>query len=659
MSSRILPLASAASLSFGVAALPASLVLGSARANAAPMPLDTAAKLFGARPSGFAPDLSPDGDKIVYLAAGPGPSTVVHIEDLKTNADKLLVRSTGKPEHLEWCAFADERWIVCRFGGWMKQLGLTFPVARTVAVDTVAGTMRPLGAPEHLEGEGFAQFDGEILDWLPDAQGTLLMQRHYAGQNGNPDQISVDRIQVDPFKVTNVEMRLPRDLSYMTDGHGAVRLKSEARSDLNGLFTGDSTYEYRAAESNKWLPLPDSGADFTPLVIEKSSNSLYFLKPLNGRDALYRMKLDGSGSETLVASNPNVDIDSVIELGPGQPVVGYRYTDDRTRSVYFDPNTKALGDALAQALPDMPLMNIIASSRAADKLLVHAGSDVDPGVYFLLDRKSNRMDPVLNSSESIDGSGLAPMKSVSIPTADGKSIPAYVTMRSDLGAGPHPAVVMPHGGPSDRDIWAFDWLGQFLAARGYVVIQPNFRGSSGYGKDFLGENAFHEWRRVTSDIHDSADWLVKQGLADPSRMAVVGWSYGGYAALESAAMDSRYKAVVAIAPVTDLKQLRRDARGFREETVSDNEIGKGDQLSDGSPINHAADIHAPVLLVHGTVDGNVSYNHSKRMLGALQHAGDKADLLTFEGLDHQLDDSDARTQMLTRIGELLDQTIGH
>ena len=394
-------------------------------------------------------------------------------------------------------------------------------------------------------------------------------------------------------------------------------------------------------------------------MVEKQSNSLYFLKPLNGRDALYRIKLDEAGSENLVATNPNVDIDSVIQLGPGQPVIGYRYTDDRSRSVYIDPAARALGAALAQALPDLPLINFVGSSRNGEKLLIHAGSDVEPGVYFLLDRQTKRMDPVLNSSDSIDGSQLAPVKAVSVPTADGKSIPAYITMRTDLPAGPRPAIVMPHGGPSARDTWEYDWLGQFLAARGYVVIQPNFRGSAGYGKEFLGENAFHEWRQVMSDIRDSADWLVKQKLADPNRVAVVGWSYGGYAALQSAAMDPRYKAVVAIAPVTDLKQLRRDARGFRGETVETKEIGKGDQLSDGSPINHAGDIHAPVLMVHGTLDGNVDYNHSKRMLAALNRAGRGADLLTFESLDHQLDDWSARTQMLTKIGELLDRTIGH
>lgn len=627
-------------------------------ASASPMPIAQAAKLFGSRPTAFAVDLSPDGDKLVYLSAGPGASTVAHLEDLTRKTDVVLTHSTGKPAQLYWCDFADERWVICQFGGERSQAGQVYGVARTIALDTTTGTIRQLGVQTD-GGDEFLQFDGQIIDWLPDQQGAVLMQRNYVGQHGGPDRIGVDRIQIDPFKVSVVEPAIPRDLDYMTDGHGVVRVRSAATTDINEDFTGTAKYEYRTAVDGKWLALPESDPDFTPLAIDRSLNSLYFLKPLNERDALYRMALDGSGAETLVASNPDVDIDSVIRLSAGGPVVGYRYTDDRTHSVYTDPKTKSLGAALAQALPQMPLINFVASSRDGNKLLIHAGSDVDPGVFFLLNLKTHQMDPVLNSSDLIDGSGLAPMKAVSVPTSDGKSIPAYVTMRSDLGAAPHPAIVMPHGGPSDRDTWGFDWLGQFLAARGYVVIQPNFRGSSGYGKAFLGENAFHDWRKVMSDIHDSADWLVKQGLADPDRMAILGWSYGGYAALQSAEMDHRYKAVVAIAPVTDLKRLRRDVEGFRQERLEKEEIGKGDQLVDGSPINHAADIHAPVLLVHGTLDGNVDYNHSKHMLAALQHAGTSADLLTFDGLDHQLSDSDARTQMLTKVGELLDRTIGH
>ena len=634
------------------------LMASSAPLNGAVMPIDQAARMFAARASAFAPDLSPDGDKIVYLAAGPGGITVAKVLDVGSKAEKLLVKSSGRPERLSWCGFADERWVICRFGGEVKQDNLVFGVARTIAVDSVDGTIRSLGVGEHSIDTTFSQFDGEILDWLPDEHGAVIMQRRYPGKDGYPERIGVDRIQIDPFKVSVVEQAIARDLDYMTDGHGAVRLRSEARSTFDYQFTGVSTYEYRPSGSTKWTRLPQASDEFTPLAVDRPSDSLFFLKPLNGRQALYRLKLDGSGAEALVASNPNVDIDSVISLGPGQPVVGYRYTDDRARSVYTSADMQLLGKQLSAALPDMPLLNIVGSTRDGGKLLLHAGSDVDPGVYFLLDRKTHRMDPVLNSSDSIDGGGLAPMTAVSVPAADGKSIPAYVTKRTDM-SGPRPAVVMPHGGPASRDAWEYDWLGQFLAARGYVVIQPNYRGSGGYGKDFLGENAFKNWRQVMSDIRDSADWLVKQGMADPNRMAIVGWSYGGYAALQSAAMDHRYKGVVAIAPVTDLKQLRRDAAGFREEAIQKEEIGKGDQLVDGSPVNRADEIAAPVLLVHGTLDGNVDYRHSKRMAAALTHAGKPVDLVTFAGLDHSLDDSDARTQMLTKIGELLERTIGH
>ena len=147
------------------------------------------------------------------------------------------------------------------------------------------------------------------------------------------------------------------------------------------------------------------------------------------------------------------------------------------------------------------------------------------------------------------------------------------------------------------------------------MIQPNYRGSSGYGKDFLGENAFHEWRRVMSDIRDSADWLQKQGLADPKRIAIVGWSYGGYAALQSAAMDPRYKAVVAIAPVTGLKQLGHENQGFISAALIKDEIGKGDQLDEGSPINHAGDIHAPCFWFTARSTGT---SHTARASGCLE-----------------------------------------
>ncbi|MEI9851159.1 MAG: alpha/beta fold hydrolase [Sphingomonas sp.] len=122
---------------------------------------------------------------------------------------------------------------------------------------------------------------------------------------------------------------------------------------------------------------------------------------------------------------------------------------------------------------------------------------------------------------------------------------------------------MPHGGPGARDEWGFDWLAQFFAARGYAVLQPNFRGSAGYGEDWFLENGFKSWRTAIGDVNDGGRWLVGQGIAAPAKLAIVGWSYGGYAALQSAVLDPElFKAIVAIAPVTDLGALKEESRWF-------------------------------------------------------------------------------------------------
>jgi dipeptidyl aminopeptidase/acylaminoacyl peptidase len=260
----------------------------------------------------------------------------------------------------------------------------------------------------------------------------------------------------------------------------------------------------------------------------------------------------------------------------------------------------------------------------------------------------------------LDGRTLAKQQSVVVPAADGAKIPAYLTLPPNSSGKNLPAVVLPHGGPSARDEWGFDWLPQFLAARGYAVIQPQYRGSAGFGDAWLNENGFKNWRTSIGDVTASAKWLASQGIADPSRTAIVGWSYGGYAALQSAVAEpSLYKAVVAIAPVTDLAMLKEEFRDFSNYKLVAYEIGSGPHLVDGSPLRHAADITVPVLLVHGTLDANVSYHQSQKMDQALKAAGKPSELITFDGLDHQLNDSTARIQMLTRIGDFLDKVIGH
>ena len=244
---------------------------------------------------------------------------------------------------------------------------------------------------------------------------------------------------------------------------------------------------------------------------------------------------------------------------------------------------------------------------------------------------------------------LATVSPVTYPARDGAQVPGYLTLPpGHESARGLPAIVMPHGGPSARDEWGFNWLVQYYAARGYAVLQPNYRGSSGYGDAWFAHNGFQSWESAISDIIDAGHWLVAQGV-DPAKLGIVGWSYGGYAALQSAVVEpSLFRAVVAIAPVTDLTAFKETYRFYTNFRVVEDFVGVGPHVKEGSPIEHADRIKCPVLLVHGKADLNVPYAQSQRMDERLAAAGVKHEFLSFESLDHQLEDSAARAEVLSR-----------
>ena len=376
--------------------------------------------------------------------------------------------------------------------------------------------------------------------------------------------------------------------------------------------------------------------------------------------ALYRIKLDGSLAETFIASDPKVDIAGVIRVGEGQRVVAYHVEGEKPRTVYFDPEFKALNDSLGRTLPKSAIIHFVDTTADGRKMLIYAGSDNDPGRFYLFDRTAKTLNEAMIERPELENRSLGFMKPVTVTAGDGAQIPAYLTLPPGKEAKNLPAIVMPHGGPSARDYWNFDWLSQFFAARGYAVIHPQFRAPEGFGDAWLNTNGVRNWKTSMSDIADSARWLTQEGIANPDRVAIVGWSYGGYAALQSAAMyPELYKGVVAIAPVTDWGTLKRDASFYGRNEFLENFIGSGAGIAAGSPLQNAARIRVPVLLVHGDLDTNVKFNQSQMMYDRLKGLGKKVEFLTYPGLDHQLRDATVRAQFLTKSAELLDQTIGH
>ena len=263
------------------------------------------------------------------------------------------------------------------------------------------------------------------------------------------------------------------------------------------------------------------------------------------------------------------------------------------------------------------------------------------------------------SRPQLEGVKLAEVKPINYKAADGTMVPGYLTLPPGVTAKNLPAIVMPHGGPSARDEWGFDWLSQYYANRGYAVLQPNFRGSAGYGDAWFQKNGFQSWRTAIGDVNDAGRYLIAEGIADPAKLAVVGWSYGGYAALQSNVVaPDLFKAIIAIAPVTDLALLKEESRFFTNFALSRDFIGSGPHIREGSPAQNAEKIKAPVLMFHGDVDANVDVKESIFMKDKLTDVGKEVELVVYPKLDHYLEDSAVRTDMLKKSDAFLRASMG-
>jgi dipeptidyl aminopeptidase/acylaminoacyl peptidase len=612
------------------------------------------AAAFGARPSVSSISLSPDGSSIAFIAASAGRGSILFTMSLDTDSKpRPALTSNGNPFRLQSCEWVSNSRLVCTLF-YLMHLNLELaPFTRLIAVDSDGSNFKLLSEHPNF-GLGAQLGGGAILDLLPDQDGLVLMA-----------EFGVNRIDTRTLQKTNVEPATKNAVSYISDGRGNVRVMGVAdfRNSTEQL-KGIIKYLYRTSNSREWhaLSVYDdiNGTGFRPVAVDPELNAALGYKKKDGRWALYKIALDGSMREEVVYERPDVDVNGLMYIGRRHRVVGVDYATDRSHAFYFDPTINAIHASLERALPKQPIIRITDSSVDESKLLVLAGSDNDPGTYYLFDRTAKQLRPLLAVRASLDGVPLASVKPVQYPASDGTMIPAYLTLPpgQDSARG-LPAIVMPHGGPSARDFWGFDWIAQFFAYRGFAVLQPNYRGSTGYGDAWFEKNGFRSWPIAIGDVLDGGRWLVAQGIADAGKLAIVGWSYGGYAALQSTVVDpSVFKAVVAIAPVTDLNALKEEHRDWTDFALMNEIVGEGSHLRDGSPLQNAARIKVPVLLFHGTLDRNVGYKQSERMAAALTAAHDRCELVTLQDLDHQLEDSDVRAQMLRKSEAFLRETMG-
>jgi len=631
----------------------------------------SAAKAFGARTEIIDVSMSPGGDRVAYLAATGGRGSTLYVIDMAGDAKpRPVVTASGDPEQIAGCNWVSESRLICNAYTVQRDGDRIIGVTKLFAVNSDGSGMKRVSIRQGQTAQYRAAFGGAIIDLLPGDDGAVLVGRQYVpeGEIGSrlekrAEGYGVDRIDTATLATRRVVSPMYNASEYISDGRGTVRIMGAQFSGAGGYAETKTRYSYRLIGKDGWVPLSEydwnTEAGFNPYAVDPAQNAAYGFDRIDGRQALFKVALDGTLARTLVFSRPDVDVDGIVRIGRQRRVVGVTYATEKRHVEYFDPGLLKLARQLGAALPKSGFIGFIDTNTDESKMVIWSGSDIDPGRYYWLDRKNGRMEELFPERPGLADYRLAEVKPVTFRASDGAMVPGYLTIPPGSSGKKLPAIVMPHGGPSARDEWGFDWLAQFYAHQGYAVLQPNYRGSSGYGDGWFRNMGFKAWNVAIGDVNDAGRWLVSEGIADSSKLAIVGWSYGGYAALQSGVVaPDLFKAIVAIAPVTDLAALKLSSRDQWDYRAAEKFIGSGPHITEGSPAQNAAAIKAPVLMFHGDLDQNVSILQSRMMKDRLRDARKPVELVEFPGLTHSLNDNRAREAMLAQSDAFLRAAMG-
>jgi dipeptidyl aminopeptidase/acylaminoacyl peptidase len=338
-----------------------------------------------------------------------------------------------------------------------------------------------------------------------------------------------------------------------------------------------------------------------------------------------------TGKEAVVESDPlgRVDLGSAVFSEWTDKLLFTTYDDERVRRVFKDKAIEADFKVVQARFPGRDVQ-FGSSSRDERRWIVSTTADIEPGEVFLYDRKDRSLKPLYRIFEQLPRQQLAPMKAVRFRSSDGLEIPAYLTLPQGIPAKGLPAVIFPHGGPWGRDTWGYATFAQFLANRGYAVLQPNFRGSTGYGRKFLDAGNRQWGDKMQDDLSWGVKYLVDQGIADPKRVAIMGGSYGGYATLAGVAFTPDvYAAGVSIVGPSNLLTLLETIPPYWEPIrvlfhtrMGDPNSPEGKaQLTRQSPLSAAARIKVPLMIIQGANDPRVKKAESDQIVVALRDRG--------------------------------------
>ena len=607
--------------------------------------------------------ISPDGARIAALAPVNGRQNLVVLDLQHRKAVPLTQLDNKDIVGFSWLS---AKRLLVRTGS----LGARVDDARgggLYAVDVDGGNERRVaeGGDELAFGGIQTTFRNlVIVRHMPNSEEVIAAETLYEEHKATPGALF--RIDTRTNRRTLISGIKPDSGDYeswVVDNKGVARAfvaTSKSRVRIWYHANADAPWqkldEYSALSPEQWAPLAVADDDRT-----------LYTSSWRGRDkaAIVRYDPEKKAFGEVVAAHPQVDLANLVQTSSA--VVGVAYDADRAGVAWFDERLAAVQAAIDKALPNG--VNVLTWSDDRQRFVITSYSDLSPGSFYHFDRATGKLEWLADRMPWIDPKAMSPMTPVRYKARDGLEIPAYLTIPRGSSGKNLPLVAVIHGGPwVEGDEWRFDREVQFLASRGYAVLQPNYRGTTRYGwKHF--SSSFKQWGlTMQDDITDGVQWAVEQGIADAKRVCIYGGSYGGYATMMGLAKTpDLYKCGVNYVGVTDLDLfLGATWSDFAYSPGLNNEMKDmfGDASTDRerlkatSPVELASRIKAPVFMAYGASDVRVVPEHGFRMKAALEKTGQKPQWMIAEGEGHGYRDLKNQVMFYGAMEKFLGENIG-
>jgi dipeptidyl aminopeptidase/acylaminoacyl peptidase len=607
--------------------------------NYKPVPIDAWAQ----RDAVSAVEISPDGEHLLLLKMEGGNEGTNILEIYSTkDFSKPIRRLNANPMEMISARWVSDKHI----------FGTAWAIVRKTVTGPEADVRSYKAFSYNLETNKFANAEGTftIVNTLPKEPGHILVSE------GNPN---ADATGVDPFQAFRPRAYYRFNLET---GARSLVLKGNEKypdaqfdDDGNPRFTtgsdgSEQIFYYRAPGDSSWK---EFGQRYD---LNKHENLYRILggfqgfAGINGDDPSKGYFIDDRGEDKAglyefdfksgeigkkIYSNPDADIIGLqrhsMRNAGNNKIVAAIYPGAKYERYWFDMEEKALYEALEKKIQYAHQLNITSRSRDGNTMIVSNSGPMDPGSYWLV--KDGKAMKLASENPAVKSADLNNVEFIKYPARDGKIIPAYITIPK--GKAPFPLVVLPHGGPHVTEVVGYDEWGQLLANAGYMVLQPEYRMSVGWGKDHFDSAYGQHGLAMQDDKDDGALYLVKEGLVDKNRMAMFGWSYGGYAALVATQRENNiYQCAIAGAAVSDPEKSYFRRRSPNSPKALD-DWAKRRGMIGINPIKNVANSNIPLLMVHGDWDARVEYYHFTDYKAAMEKAGKiHAQFLTLKGADH-------------------------